>query len=105
MSYSVETAKDCASNYGVYEVEGSNGDIYTVAIYGESGISCDCRGFKYKQDCKHCKAVYNGARMYNCQYRDATKDPEYRPKTYTYTEFADGECECGDKLVYVKRAF
>jgi uncharacterized Zn finger protein len=105
MSISVETVKDCASNYGVFEVEGSKGDTYTVVMHGESGPSCDCSGFKYRGDCKHCKAVYHGACMYNCQYRKATKDPEYRPVDYSYSEFADGECECGDKLVYVKRGF
>lgn len=107
MSASIEMAEDCASNYGVYEVEGSKGDTYTVALYGsEAGGSCDCPGFKFRGDCKHLAEVYEGACLYNPQWHDANPNPAVRPTAHTYTQFSkDGKCECGERTVYVKRAF
>lgn len=105
MSYEVVTLEDCASNYGSFEIEGSNGNTYTVTFSGSEGPAhCTCQGFKYRNDCKHIEKVYKGACLYNPQWKDANPNPTYRPVSYNYTQFSDNKCECGDKKVYVRRA-
>lgn len=100
------TAEDCASNYGIFEVEGSSGDTYTVSFAGSEGPAhCTCQGFKFRGDCKHVKAVYDGACLYNPQWHDAKEDPTYRPVDYGYANFSKSKCVCGDKMVYVKRVY
>jgi hypothetical protein len=110
MSISIETAEDCASNYGVFEVEGSNGKVYTVTFTGSEGPAfCSCPAYKFsgeKMDCKHIKQVYEGACFYNPQWNDGNSHPKYKPEEYSYTQFSEHACpKCGGPSVYVKRAF
>lgn len=105
MSYDIETMRDCASCFGVYDVKGSNGDKYVVSFHGETSVHCTCPGFKYRHDCKHVSKVYNTACMYNPQYNDGKQEPAIRPRDYTYDAFASEPCPaCGGPSVYVKRA-
>ena len=66
--------EDCASNYGIFEVESeSNPDVkYTVELYGSEGPAhCPCESFKYSglnRECKHIRALWEGgACLYNPQ--------------------------------------
>lgn len=107
MSYDVVTMEDCASNYGVFQVESSKaGLFYTVVFHGSEGPAhCECKGFEYKGDCKHVDEVWNQACMYNPQWNDGKSDPELVPFTFTYESFSPNPCPaCGGPMVYVRRA-
>lgn len=110
MSITIATAEDCASNYGVFEVQGSQPEPYVVSFSGSEGPAhCTCPAYKFsgeKMHCKHIDEVYKGACFYNPQWHDGNTDPSYRPVDYTYTQFSDSKCKrCGDRMVYVRRAF
>jgi hypothetical protein len=105
MPAEIVTLEDCASCFGVYDVEGSKGDQYVVQFHGETGVHCTCPGFKYRQDCKHVSSVYKTACMYNPQYNKGKEDPTIRPRDYTYDQFSKTPCPaCGGPTVYVRRA-
>ncbi len=107
MSYSIETMEDCASNYGVFQVESSKpGIFYTVSMAGSEGLPhCPCKGFEYRQDCKHINQVWEKACMYNPQWNEGKTNPELVPYSFTYESFSPHLCPaCGGPMVYVKRA-
>lgn len=107
MPAEITMMEDCASNYGVFEVQGSTG-TYTVSFSGSEGPAhCTCPAFKYsgtEQTCKHIKKVWDEACFYNPQWHDANPEPAIRPKDYTYDAFTGGTCVCGGPLVAVRRA-
>lgn len=110
MPADIEIMRDCASNYGVFVIKGSTGNVYTVSFSGsESQPSCTCPAFKYAPDdnknCKHIEAVWKGACMYNPQWCDGHKPVTFKPAEFNYDAFADEPCPaCGGRTVYVKRA-
>lgn len=111
MPAQVEVMRDCASNYGVYQIKASSGNLYyTVSFSGsEGGAHCTCPAYRYSKElpphCKHIDRVWNGACMYNPQWCDGHKPVEFKPITFNYDAFADEPCpSCGGPTVYVRRA-
>lgn|SRR5678809_328697 len=109
MGVDVITMEDCSSNYGIFKVIGSKGDTYVVTMNGSEGPAhCTCKAYEFcKQEikeCKHIHKVWAEACMYNPQWRNATRFPKLKPIGHTYDRFSKKNCECGDKLVYVRRA-
>ncbi len=109
MPADIVTLEDCASNYGVYEVVGSQGDVYTVTFSGSEGPAhCTCKAYKYsgaEMHCKHISQVYENACMYNAQWHDGNADPSARPTDFTYDIFSKNPCPvCAGMMVYVRRA-
>jgi hypothetical protein len=100
--------EDCASNYGVFEVEGSRGAKYSVTLNGSEGpADCTCPAYKFsgeRRDCKHVARVFAEACLYNPQWHDAKEAPTLRPKDYTYSCFTNSKCRCGGPMVAVRRA-
>lgn len=110
MSIDVITMEDCASNYGIFQVESSKpNDPHYVTFYGsESQAHCTCLSYKYSKSlnkqCKHLALVFETACMYNPQWHDGNANPQLRPTGYTYDRFSGNTCKCGGPLVWVKRA-
>lgn len=111
MPADIVTMEDCASNYGVYEVKGSKGNVYQVSFNGSEGQAyCTCPAWQFNRNspeaktCKHVVEVYDNACMYNAQWHDGNENPIYRPEEYTYDAFTAGRCKCGEPLVAVRRA-
>lgn len=107
MSMDVEVMEDCASNYGNYEVAGSNGKTWRVSLNGAEGtVYCDCPSFKFskEQACKHTDMVCREACLYNPQYGSAKAEPKIRPVSYNYDRFTKNKCACGGPMVAVRRA-
>lgn len=52
VSYFAGETKQDTKHIVSVQVEGSKGAEYTV-ILQDSEASCDCTGFKYREDCKH----------------------------------------------------
>lgn len=44
-------------NFHSIEVNGSKGEIYTVSLYKNGGVSCTCLGFKFRRNCKHSENI------------------------------------------------
>ena len=110
MPVDIVTMRDCASNYGIFDVPSDSTDKkYTVSFSGESGAHCTCPAYQWSgnpKNCKHIDRVYKGACMYNPQYNDGKADPEYRPAGYNYIEGLEGDScpACGGPTVLVRRA-
>lgn len=107
MTIEIVTMQDCASNYGIFEVIGSTGNLYIVQLNGSEGPGyCECKAFEFSQDqsCKHLRQVWGHACLYNPQWRPAMIQPKIRPVGYTYERFSEQRCACGDRMVYVRRA-
>lgn len=105
MPAEITTAGFCPDYYSVFEVPSSDGKkVYRVWLDGLSG-GCDCPGFKYRQECKHMKKVWDEACLYNPQWHDAG------PGTLKPVERGD-HCDqvmepcpgCGEKMVPVRIA-
>lgn len=108
MPAEIVTMRDCASNYGVFKVPGSRGNVYTVTLHGSEGPAhCTCPAFQYsgeEQHCKHVTYVWERACLFNPQWRDGKDAPALRPEGYTYDVGMGGKCRCGGPLVSVRRA-
>ena len=114
MGYEVRNMEDCASNFATFEVPGSKGNTYEVTFGGESYVDCrdkatgeKCKGFQFKQDCKHIHFAYENACMYNPQYNDGKANPPLKPVEYERGPgfLSDGKCPaCGGPTVVVRRA-
>lgn len=114
MSYDIIHMEDCASNFATFEVPGSSGTTYEVTLGGESYSDCrdkatgePCKGFKFRQDCKHIRYVWDNACLYNPQWKEEggpnTLKPEYDTTVPGF--LADGKCPvCGGPTVVVRRA-
>ena len=111
MSYDIVVMEDCASNYGVFDVEGSRGAVHTVTLGGSEGPAhCTCPSFFYKpgevfdKTCKHTDLVIEEACLYNPQWREGKADPR-RPDRYLDRSFTGSKCpDCGGPMVAVRRA-
>lgn len=95
----------CADNFGVYDVLSSDGKTtYTVTMAGMSA-HCTCKGFQFKQECKHITYVYRNACLWNPQWYDGNPDPTIRPKEYIEPLITGEECPvCGGPTVPVRIA-
>jgi hypothetical protein len=106
MPAEIVVMKDCASNYGVFRVQGSS-KVYRIAFHGseQEPSHFDCPGFKNRRDCKHVREIWDRACLYNPQWRDGNPDPGLIPETYTVLDFTGTPCPaCGGPTVYVRRA-
>lgn len=107
MGYDIIIMEDCASNYGVFKIAGSEGNEYTVVFNGSEGPAhCTCKAFHFSSEgtCKHIQEIWKKACLFNPQWKDAVENPEIRPVSYVYSTFSPNTCACGGPMVYVRRA-
>jgi len=109
MPADIVTMRDCASNYGIFDVKSDSTDeVYIVTFDGEAGAHCTCKAWLYSadNDCKHVNRTYLKACMYNPQYCDGHENP-IKPRGFAYTQGLDSNepCpNCGGPTVLVRRA-
>jgi len=58
----VGPSQEAGSNANrIVEVTGSKGSTYLVTVANGSPVSCTCRGFQFRHDCKHLKEAVKAA--------------------------------------------
>lgn len=101
------TFQQCAAAVGWHEVEvdsssGKGSYVVTVPPWGIDDAVCDCRGYQFRQKCRHLDAARKQCCDWNSVKRDAQTPvqrmqnicPECGSETITLTvEVPDGESE------------
>jgi hypothetical protein len=94
----------CATYYGVFEIRSSDGEtLYEVNPDANNG-GCSCKGWEYRQKCRHMERVWEEACLYNPQWKDPGPGT-LEPVRYLRPGDHYGECPgCGGPLVPVRIA-
>lgn len=100
MPAQTETGLFCATNFGEYEISGSNGKVYHVSIDGASGTFCDCPAYKYSKGevydktCKHIQQVWKEACMWNVQWFEGNNPHELLPASFNHSTLSGNGYNC-----------
>ena len=96
MSRDIVTMQECASWEASVEIPSSSGgDVYHVQMQGpERTPICECKGFQYREDCKHINMAVEKICGWHQQWGDETQ---------TKQQNEDKVCpKCGGPTIFVR---